>query len=123
MELIDKDYAVALIKKRKKDWQYGSSTEAKYKKEECDDVLSLLDTLEVKEMDLESNSFDATVCKIGSTYLKEMERDAIVKALEPYKNGDKVKVIIKAQKGEWYEGRRSGNGALLYNMCTRQTWL
>jgi hypothetical protein len=54
----------------------------------------------VKEMDLESNSFDATVCKIGSTYLKEMERDAIVKALEPYKNGDKVKVIIKAQKGE-----------------------
>ena len=63
-------------------------------------ILSFIDTLEVKEVDLKSNSFDATVCKIGSTYLKEMERDAIVKALEPYKDGDKVKVIIKAQKGE-----------------------
>lgn len=62
--------------------------------------LHFLDTLEVKEVDLESNSFDATVCKIGSVYLKEMDRDAIAKALESYKNGDKVKVIIKAQKGE-----------------------
>lgn len=58
-----------------------------------------INTLEVKEVDL-SNSFDATVCKIGSTYLKEMDRDAIAKALEPYKDGDKVKVIIEAQKGE-----------------------
>lgn len=56
--------------------------------------------VESKRVDLELNSFDATVCKIGSTYLKEMDRDAIAKALEPYKDGDKVKVIIKAQKGE-----------------------
>ena len=55
--------------------------------------------VESKEVDLELNSFDATVCKIGSTYLKEMDRDVIVKALESYKDGDKVKVIIKA-KGE-----------------------
>ena len=58
------------------------------------------ENVEVKEVDLELNSFDATVCKICNTYLKEMDKDAIVKALEPYKNGDKVKVIIKAQKGE-----------------------
>lgn len=59
------------------------------------------ENLEVKEEDLELNSFDATVCKISSsTYLKEMDRDAIAKVLEPYKDGDKVKVIIKAQKGE-----------------------
>lgn len=64
------------------------------------EVLTLCDTIEVKEVDLELNSFDATVCKIGNTYLKEMDKDAIVKVLEPYKNGDKVKVIIKAQKGE-----------------------
>ena len=51
-----------------------------------------------KEVDLELNSFDATVCKNGNTYLKEMDRNAIVKALEPYEDGDKVKVIIKAQK-------------------------
>ena len=61
---------------------------------------SFLDTLEVKDVDLELNSFDATVCKIGSTYLKEMDKDAIIKVLEPYKDGDKVKVIIKAQKGK-----------------------
>ena len=41
-----------------------------------------------------SNSFEATVCKVGNTYLKEMDKDAIAKALEPYKDGDKVKVII-----------------------------
>jgi hypothetical protein len=58
------------------------------------------ENVEVKEVDLELNSFDATVCKICNTYLKEMDKDAIVKALEPYKDGDKVKVIIKAQKGK-----------------------
>jgi hypothetical protein len=56
MKLIDKSAVVAEIKKRKKNWQYGNSTEAKYKKEECDDILSLLDTLEVKEVDLEKES-------------------------------------------------------------------
>jgi hypothetical protein len=63
-------------------------------------IKDFINTLEVKEVDLELNSFDATVCKICNTYLKEMDKDAIVKALEPYKDGDKVKVIIKAQKGE-----------------------
>lgn len=64
-------------------------------------VLSyILQHLEVKKVDLELNSFDATVCKIGSIYLKEMDKDAIAKVLEPYKDGDKVKVIIKAQKGK-----------------------
>ena len=57
------------------------------------------ENLEVKEVDLGLNSFDATVCKKYNTYLKEMDKDAIIKALEPYKDGDKVKVIIKAQKG------------------------
>lgn len=39
--------------------------------------------------------FDATVCKGGgATFLKEMNKDDIVKALESYSDGDKVKVII-----------------------------
>ena len=29
-----------------------------------------------------------------------MDKDSIIKAIEPYKDGDKVKVIIKPQKGE-----------------------
>ena len=58
------------------------------------------ENLEAIEVALELNSFDATVCKNGNTYLKEMDKDSIIKAIEPYKDGDKVKVIIKPQKGE-----------------------
>lgn len=105
VHLIDKDALVAEIEKLKGQLLYGScssqiSMQTYCKEEAYNEVLSCLDTLEVREVDLESNSFDATVCKIGSIYLKEMDRDAIAKALESYKNGDKVKVIIKAQKGE-----------------------
>lgn len=50
MKLIEKSAVVAEIEKRKKEWQYGSSIEAKYKKEECDDILSFLGTLEVREI-------------------------------------------------------------------------
>ena len=152
MKLIDKDALVAEIKKHQAIWDGMDDDYCKGQRLAYSDVISFLDTLEVrevreesvskdleeaafdyaeackydggekllcvehfkagvqwqkqknaievKEVDLELNSFDATVCKIGSTYLKEMDRDAIAKALEPYKDGDKVKVIIKAQKGE-----------------------
>ena len=50
--LIDKDALVAEIERRRKDWRYGNATEAKFKREECDDILSFLDTLEMKEVDL-----------------------------------------------------------------------
>lgn len=36
----------ALIEKRKKDWRYGNSVEAKYKAEECKDILELIDSLQ-----------------------------------------------------------------------------
>lgn len=48
-QYIDKAALVAEIEKRRKEWSYGSSIEAKYKREECDDFLSFLDILEVKE--------------------------------------------------------------------------
>ena len=51
-QYIDKDALVAEIEKRRRDWNYGSSIEAKYKREECDDILSLIDTFEVKEVNL-----------------------------------------------------------------------
>ena len=56
--------------------------------------------VEMKEVNLELNSFEAVVYKIGNTYLKEINKDSIVKALESYKHGDKVELIIKAQKGK-----------------------
>lgn len=52
-QYILKSALVAEIERRRKDWRYGSSIEAKFKREECDDILSFLNTLEVKEVDLE----------------------------------------------------------------------
>lgn len=48
-QYIDKSALVAEIERRRKVWSYGSSIEAKFKREECDDILSFLDTLEVKD--------------------------------------------------------------------------
>lgn len=55
-QYIDKAKVVAEIEKRRSEWQYGSSIEAKYKKEECDDILSFLDTLEVNEVDFDESA-------------------------------------------------------------------
>lgn len=103
MELIDKSKVVAELEKR------IAEGENVAKELPSSAIMGLIQAYKntlsfsltpLKEVDLELNSFDATVCKIGNSYLKEMDRDAIAKALEPYKDGDKVKVIIKAQKGE-----------------------
>ena len=51
--LIDKSALVAEIERRKKEWSYGGSTEAKYKVEAYNELIEWLDTLEVKEVDLE----------------------------------------------------------------------
>lgn len=48
-QYIDKAAVVAEIERRRKEWSYGSSIEAKYKREECDDFISFLDILEVKD--------------------------------------------------------------------------
>ena len=68
--LIDKDALVAEIEKRRRDWHYGSSIEAKYKREECDDILSFLDTLEVKEVDLDKE-YEEFVAK--TDWLQELQ--------------------------------------------------
>ena len=52
-QYIDKAAIVEEMEKRRSKWLYGSSVEAKYKREECDDILSLLDTFEVKKVNLE----------------------------------------------------------------------
>lgn len=49
--LIDKDAVVAEIKRRRKSW-CGNSVEAKYKREECDDILFVIDNIETKEVDI-----------------------------------------------------------------------
>ena len=101
MKLTDKDKIIAEIERLKS--EYIKHTRNKFCAEwSCgvlDNILSFINTLEVKKVDVE-NSFDAIVCKNCNNYLKGMDKDAIVKAFETYKDGDKVKIIIKAQKGE-----------------------
>ena len=73
-QYIDKTAVVAEIEKRRSEWLYGSSIEAKYKKEECDDILSFLNTIEVKEVDLEHEI--EKVKKMQSSF--ELKIDSII---------------------------------------------
>ena len=65
MKLIDKDAIIAEIERRRRDWRYGSSIEAKFKREECDDILSFIDSLEVKDENNLENLFQALPEKIA----------------------------------------------------------
>ena len=51
-QCISKNKIIETIKRRRKDW-CGNSVEAKYKREECDDLLFVIDNIEIKEVDLE----------------------------------------------------------------------
>ena len=62
MELINKSAVVAEINRVLNSYDPNEITSGRYA---LVDLRNFLDTLEVKEVDLESNSFDATVCKIG----------------------------------------------------------
>ena len=53
-QYIDKDALVAEIARQKAQWRICKSSEAKYRREMLDDISSFLDTLEVKDVDLES---------------------------------------------------------------------
>ena len=93
-QYIKKSALVAEIERRRKEWRYGSSTEAKFKREECDDILSFLDTLEVKEVDLEKE-FDG--------YTKDILACDV--QFEPFTHLHKCakhffKLGLKTQKGE-----------------------
>ena len=80
MEYINKAAIVAEIERRRRDWHYGSSTEAKFKREECDDILSFLDTLEVKEVDEEYNG--KAMLHVLEKGVKQGKREAINRACE-----------------------------------------
>lgn len=53
MKLIDKDVLVAELEKLRKEWSFGSSVEAKYRVEAYKELIDSLDTLEVKEINLD----------------------------------------------------------------------
>ena len=53
MKLIDKDEVAAEIERRKQTWQHQDQQYVNWGKDVCDYFLGFLDTLEVKEVDLE----------------------------------------------------------------------
>ena len=52
-QYIPKSALVAEIERQKAQWRICKSSEAKYRREMLDDISSFIDTLEVKEVDLE----------------------------------------------------------------------
>jgi hypothetical protein len=54
MKLIDKDALVAEIERRKQTWQHQDQQYVNGGKDVCDYLLGFLDTLEVKEVDLDA---------------------------------------------------------------------
>ena len=73
-QYISKSAVVREIKRRRHVWRYGSSIEAKYKREECDDFLSFLDILEVKEVKEEPESIWHDANKQPTMYRKYLVR-------------------------------------------------
>ena len=70
--LIDKSALAAEIERRRKEWRNGSSTESKFKREECDDILSLLDTLEVK-IEPVSDDLEEAARNAGQKYFPDKD--------------------------------------------------
>ena len=54
-QYIDKATVVEEIARQKAQWRICKSSEAKYRREMLDDISSFLDTLEVKEVDLDKD--------------------------------------------------------------------
>lgn len=50
MKLINKDEVIAELERRRKIWSYCSSTEAKYRKEEIEEILDFINSLETMEV-------------------------------------------------------------------------
>ena len=87
-QYIDKSALVAEIERRKQTWQHQDQQYVNGGKDVCDYLLGFLDTLEVKEVDLEKE-FD----KCCENYIFDDECDVYI-ARRFFELG------LKAQKGE-----------------------
>jgi hypothetical protein len=83
--LIDKDALVAEIKRRKQTWQHQDQQYVNGGKDVCDYLLGFLDTLEVKEVNLEEKACDA-YCKVCGHYAHTTPNHICRQACDYYKN-------------------------------------
>jgi len=86
--LIDKDKLVAEIEKRRNIWKFGSSIQAVYRKQELDELLDFINTLEVKESDETAEAF----AKIIRANLTGIDKDVQYKFEQLYEKttGEKM---------------------------------
>lgn len=129
IQLINKSAVVAEIERRKRDWRYGSSIEAKFKREECDDILSFLDTLDdVAEGDLEKEleTLDRILCDLDgiaiagtSSYLTvEDVKDIVKRFYELGLRAKDVNEIIKtAEDHAYFAGSENTREKLIDKAC------
>lgn len=94
-QYISKADIIEVIKRRRKDW-CGNSVEAKYKREECDDILFVINNVEVKEIDLEKE-LDRYTNSAEYVY-NEMRNSYFLVAKHFFELG--MQVRNKVQKGE-----------------------
>lgn len=101
MKYILLDALLTKIEKRKKEWSCGSSTEAKYKVEAYKEVIELLNTLEVKEVDLEKEIRDhireCLDVKFPTTDIELIKKDVAYTAKKFFELGMRVSNPITAQ--------------------------
>ena len=100
MKLIDKDALVAEIERQKAQWRICKSSEAKYRREMLDDISSFLDTLEVKEVDLDFQRFAKemdSIFALPSSETKNTEEEPLNWEYAIAKHF--FELGIKAQKG------------------------
>ena len=94
-QYISKNKIIEEIKRRRKDW-CGNSVEAKYKREECDDILFVIDNIEIKEVNLEKELDRYTD---SAEFVYDVIRDSyFLVAKHFYELG--MQVSNKSQKGE-----------------------
>lgn len=72
--MTDKEKIRALIERRRIAWLHGVSVEAKFKCEECKDILEFIDSLEVKEVQ-EPTASDRGMAEEIIVNLKQVEND------------------------------------------------
>ena len=100
MELINKDALVAEIERRKQTWQHQDQQYVNGGKDICDYLLGFLDTLEVKDVDLDIGLLKALIkdAKVNSSNGIPTYEEA-AKSLDKYYECKKKQWIDKACNG------------------------
>lgn len=113
----------ALIENRRKDWRYGNSVEAKYKAEECDDILELIDSMQEEPVSEKKCMFtkDNYTDEDRKVLCEDCEEDCeYAKKVEP-----SIVIVLNGQRHRqvWHKGcfskKECKEKCSLYGSCQR----